>query len=91
VTDVLLQNGANPNLPGGKRDREGFKYEYTPLHLAAREGHADIVRALCEGGAHPDLPAGQARGGATPYNMAATEKVRKVLREHGAGGSSFPY
>ena len=30
-------------------------HQYTPLHTAAREGHADIVRYLVDKGADPNI------------------------------------
>ncbi len=43
---ILLKYGANPNLT--TRDA------YTALHIAAKDGRADIVQFLLSNGADPD-------------------------------------
>jgi ankyrin repeat protein len=40
---IALENGANPNAED--------KYGWTPLHIAAFNGHVDVVRVLLEYGA----------------------------------------
>lgn len=55
----------------------------TPLHLAASENHADIVRLLLEFKANPDA---KDRWGSTPMNDAIKlghEEVIKALEENG--------
>ena len=41
---LLLDAGANPNVPGGDDN-------YTPLHDAADAGHVEIIKLLIERGA----------------------------------------
>jgi ankyrin repeat protein len=47
MVDLLLRNGADPNLPGVENR--------TPLLSAAFEGNDDIVRKLLAAGAKPDV------------------------------------
>jgi ankyrin repeat protein len=46
VARLLLSNGADTILAN--------KYLYTPLHLAARGSHLDLVKFLLEIGANPN-------------------------------------
>ena len=45
---LLLEAGANPNVPGGDEN-------YTPLHDAVEAGHVEIVKLLIERGADKKL------------------------------------
>jgi len=67
-------------------DGRGGTSGYTPLHYAARGGHAACVRALLAAGADPS--AATAAGGATPLHRAAYmghAGVVRALLEAGAG------
>ncbi|HEV2327699.1 MAG TPA: ankyrin repeat domain-containing protein [Verrucomicrobiae bacterium] len=44
---ILLEAGANPNLPG--------EYDFTPLHHAVKSGNYDMVKLLLEHGASKDF------------------------------------
>ena len=44
---LLLDAGANPNIPGGDEN-------YTPLHEAVEVGSIDIVEILVERGANKE-------------------------------------
>ena len=44
LLSLLLDAGANPNVPGGDD-------KYTPLHDAVEAGHVEIVKLLIERGA----------------------------------------
>ncbi|MGQ0649721.1 MAG: ankyrin repeat domain-containing protein [Gemmatimonadaceae bacterium] len=46
----LLDNGADPNARWSHWDAM-----VTPLHLAAMQGHADVVRLLLSAGADPGI------------------------------------
>merc|ERR1719440_2294734 len=71
AVDVLLQADADPNSYLGGRTRAA----HSPLHIAARYGHAGVVEALLAGGA--DVAAKSARG-ATPFGLAKAAKLHEV-------------
>jgi ankyrin repeat protein len=66
VLDLLLRNGANPNLemPPGAADAVPLA---SPLHDAAREGKIRLAKLLVKGGARTDL---KGPGGKTPSEIA---------------------
>lgn len=49
VAELLLERGANPNLPDPSTGS-------LPVHDAAREGFLDTLQILISGGARLDLP-----------------------------------
>ena len=53
VIALLLNSGANPNLPTGTCR--------IPLFIALRSGHADAVRLLLKAGTDPNQPDGDGR------------------------------
>lgn len=55
-----------------------FDDDYTPLGIAVREGHTDMVRVLLEGGADPRRVIGLMKG--TPVHEAAYFGRAEVLR-----------
>jgi ankyrin repeat protein len=65
--------GPGPVRPGS--------FQFTPLHLAARNGHVDIAELLITGGA--DVNAKAAFSG-TPLDVAGTEEMKNLLRRNGA-------
>lgn len=74
---MLLDLGADANAA---TDGRGI----TPLHVAARGGHADVVRLLLEWGARVDAPTAE---GQTPLMFAVAarrEPVVRLLLDHGA-------
>jgi ankyrin repeat protein len=78
----LLQRGANPNAGWAHWDSE-----VTPLHLAAAQGHEQIVRLLLASGADPAIHDSKhdsdVRGWAEYFRKPA---VARVLAEHAQRG-----
>jgi ankyrin repeat protein/serine/threonine protein kinase len=73
---TALEKGAYPNA----KNDDGS----TPLHIAAQEGYAEIVKILLERGADPNT---ENKDGWTPLHIAAKEghvDVVRVLLERGA-------
>lgn len=71
IVKALLENGANPNVPGGD-------FNSTALHEAAAAGCADICRLLIQKGASKTARDSQGR---MPYDVASTIETRKVIDE----------
>ena len=64
---TLLAAGADVDAA----DASGF----TPLHVAAAQGHADAVKALLAAGAYPEA---ETEGGVTPLHAARANKHYKI-------------
>lgn len=58
-----------------------YLFGQTPLHVAAQDGRADVVRALLAAGADPGALDGR---GDTPLDLAGTPWVASLLAEAGA-------
>ena len=69
----LLEYGADPNLC----PRSGS----TPLHKASSGGSLEVARLLLSHGANVDE---QDDDGLTPFQVARSDELRKLLLEHGA-------
>ena len=69
----LLEYGVDPNI----RPRSGS----TPLHRASSRGSLDVARLLLSHGANVDE---QDDNGRTPFQVASSEELRKLLLENGA-------
>lgn len=65
VVDLLLRNGANPNLEVPAKPESAPLP--APLHDAAREGKIRIAKLLVKGGARLDL---KGPGGKIPFEIA---------------------
>ncbi|WP_436758471.1 ankyrin repeat domain-containing protein [Streptosporangium sp. V21-05] len=69
-----------------------FDDDYTPLGLASREGHADIVRVLLDAGADPQRVVGLMRG--TPVHEASyfghADVIRALMANPGRAGAPAP-
>ncbi|KAF8256927.1 ankyrin repeat-containing domain protein [Lactarius quietus] len=76
VVDIvrqLLEHGADPNIPGHDHS--------TTLHQASSEASLEIARLLLSYGAKVDEKDGEGR---TPFQVAASNELKKLLLEHGA-------
>jgi len=76
MVELLLQNGANPNLS----DNENI----TPLHYAAMNGYENIVKLLLQNGANPNLSHNE---NIAPLHWAILKgylNIAKLLLEAGA-------
>ncbi|MVN88233.1 hypothetical protein GO986_15910 [Deinococcus sp. HMF7620] len=66
--------------------------DYTPLGVAAREGHTDIVRVLLNAGADPRRVTGLMRG--TPVHEASymghADVIRALMEQRGQVGTPAP-
>ncbi|MCK4823582.1 ankyrin repeat domain-containing protein, partial [bacterium] len=69
IIELLVVNGADVNVKCGR-------YDGTPLHYAAREGHKENVEVLLEHGA--DVNAKNARGGIA-LHIAAHEGHKEIV------------
>lgn len=78
---TLSQNGALVNVV----DSQG----YSPLHLASANGHDIVVRLLLDNlGADRDLITCGVAGSKTALQLAASDRVRRMLLEPGIGGGA---
>lgn len=86
IVQLLLDRGANPNLP-----EEGIAPDGHALHTAVVRGHIEIVRLLLKHGAHPNvevessadtLSAALARGGYS--HVKPNSEMVELLCSHGA-------
>ncbi|MET0281884.1 MAG: ankyrin repeat domain-containing protein [Steroidobacteraceae bacterium] len=79
-------NSANNSGQGYSRQTKAVKMGgFSPLHYAAREGNAEAIKALLEGGADKNLPSGSEQ--TTPLLLAIHNghfDAARVLLEHGA-------
>lgn len=70
---VLLENGANINVPG--------EHGYRPLHDAVEQGHVEAVRWLLRNGADRSL---RSKNNLSPFDLAellGEIEIAEILRE----------
>lgn len=80
----LLREGADANAYFVQDEGFGDRLEYSALHIAARNGRADVLELLISHGAEVDVPD---EGGYTPLHTAAwrgTVATMQALVEAGA-------
>ena len=75
IVEILLQHGADPNLPEGPYCPNGYA-----LWSAARFGHKDVVKLLLDHGADPNA---QVDSSGSPIEATNDSDVRELLAQHG--------
>ncbi len=76
ITELLISKGADVNA-------KDYKYNWTPLHNAAREGRKETIRILISNGADINT---QTIGGDTPLDSPMrnnNQKIVDLLRKYG--------
>ena len=63
----------------------------SPLYIAAKRGHIDMVRLLLDHGANPNLPEHCARDGRALFEASARNDIEmmKLLIKHGANADAY--
>ena len=82
IVRLLLEHGADPNLP-----EEGIAPLGHALHAAACNGHAEIVRVLLEHGAHPNVPIDSSADTLSAALARGDQTMIDLLCSHGAARS----
>jgi ankyrin repeat protein len=81
AVEWLLEHGANPNALWAHWDAD-----VTPLHLAAAQGHAEVVRALLNAGADSKIRDSKHDGDAFGWaEFFKKPEIVKLLRDRAAG------
>jgi hypothetical protein len=76
---LLLSRGADPDAPTTDR-------LYTPVHLAVKFGHVNVIRALCGGGGGGGSGGSSGGGGGGSSDPAGTASVLALASAAGLGG-----
>ena len=77
IVDLLLKNGANPNIYSIKFP------DVSPLHVASKNGHKEIVDLLLKNGANPNAKF----NGLSPIDFASQKGYKEIvvlLQKHGS-------
>ncbi len=83
AVEYFILKGADVNyaLPEKPYPDKPVYFLHTPFHVAVREGNLNIVKIMIANGADVNFVA---YGTETPLDLAENEKIRKLLRSHGA-------
>lgn len=79
VVKLLLERGADPNLP-----EEGIAPRGHALYSAAANGHFEIVKLLLEHGAHPNVEVESSADTLSRVISNGDQKLVELLCSHGA-------
>ncbi|MET7253977.1 ankyrin repeat domain-containing protein [Dyadobacter fermentans] len=82
IVKLLLENGADPNLP-----EEGIAPMGHALHSAVVYNHIDIVKLLLEHGAHPNVPVESSADSLTAALERGDKAMINLLCSYGAARS----
>jgi len=82
IVKLLLEKGANPNLP-----EEGIAPMGHALHSAVVYNHIDIVKLLLEHGAHPNVPIESSADTLTAALERGDKEMISLLCSYGAARS----
>jgi ankyrin repeat protein len=82
IMRLLLERGANPNLP-----EEGIAPKGHALHSAALAGNIDMVKLLLEYGAFPNAPIESSADTLSAMINSNNQEMIKLLCSHGASRS----
>jgi ankyrin repeat protein len=81
AVEWLLKHGANPNALWAH-----WEADVTPLHLAAAQGHVEVVRALLDAGADPKIRDSRHDGDAVGWaDFFKKPEIVQLLRDRAAG------
>jgi cytohesin len=62
----------------GSDNEKADNYSRTPLHIAAKQGHANVVVCLLSHGAKLNV---RDTAGKLPVDDAATEEIKQIIRD----------
>jgi ankyrin repeat protein len=79
IVKVLLERGADPNLP-----EEGIAPRGHALYSAAANGHFEVAKLLLEHGAYPNVEVESSADTLTRVISNGDEKMHELLCSHGA-------
>ena len=82
IVRLLLDNGADPNLP-----EEGIAPRGHALHSAVCNGHREIVELLLERGAYPNVPVESSADTLSAAMRNGDKPMVELLASHGAARS----
>ncbi|MHC4662005.1 MAG: ankyrin repeat domain-containing protein, partial [Planctomycetota bacterium] len=96
MSALLLDKNAYINVLTGPRTSKKCGYGSTPLHMAVKSGNLQVVEFLIKNGAEINVIRSSSdivivsgmrhhySDGTTPLDLARTDEIKRLLREHGA-------